>query len=277
MEQALHRSSRTGWRDEESNTLFSAVREASRQGTPLRSVFEQVASSLGRKPNSIRNYYYAQLRQRPETGLNRAAPFQTFTDDEVRELLRTVLAARGQGVSVRACVMRMAGGDRSLMLRYQNKYRSILKNRPQLLSEIAEDLRRDGIAVPDNAESAYLQDAPSRTAVQFARAQQLSQALGDPAVSQMMEGLNILLQRALTFRGRDRTTDLDRLQITYDLARMRWEDEQNKLQEAVNDMLNRCREFLGMTMDRRQEGLEDFSGLLAQQISNVENIMAKSE
>ena len=276
MEQALHRSSRTGWRDEESNTLFSAVREASRQGTPLRSVFEQVASSLGRKPNSIRNYYYAQLRQRPETGLNRAAPFQTFTDDEVRELLRTVLAARGQGVSVRACVMRMAGGDRSLMLRYQNKYRSILKNRPHLLSDIAEDLRRDGIAVPDNAESAYLQDAPARTAVQFARAQQLSQALGDPAVSQMMEGLNILLQRALTFRGRDRTTDLDRLQITYDLARMRWEDEQNRLYEAIDDMLNVCREFLGLTMDRRQEGLNDFSGLLAIKISDLENLMTKS-
>ena len=276
MEQALHRSSRTGWRDEESNTLFSAVREASRQGTPLRNVFEQVASSLGRKPNSIRNYYYAQLRQRPETGLNRAAPFQTFTDEEVRELLRTVLIARGQGVSVRACVMRMAGGDRSMMLRFQNKYRSILKNRPHLLMEIAEDLRREGVAVPDGADASRMQEAPSRTAAQLLKAQQLSQALGDPAVMQMMEGLNALLQRALAFRGRDKTVELDRLQITYDLARMRWEDEQNRLQEAVGDMLHICREFLGMTMERRQEGLEDFSGLLAVKISNLENLLSKS-
>lgn len=276
MEQALHRSSRTGWRDEESNTLFSAVREASQQGMPLRNVFEQVASSLGRKPNSIRNYYYAQLRQRPETGLNRAAPFQIFTDEEVRELLRSVLIARGQGISVRACVMRMAGGDRSMMLRYQNKYRSILKNRPHLLMEIAEELRQEGVAVPDNADATRMQDAPMRTAAQMARAQQLSQALGDPAVMQMMEGLNALLQRALTYRGRDKTVELDRLQITYDLARMRWEDEQNRLTEAVNDMLHVCREFLGMTMDRRQEGLEDFSGLLALKISDLENLLTKS-
>lgn len=276
MEQALHRSSRTGWRDEESDTLFSAVREASRQGTPLRSVFEQVASSLGRKPNSIRNYYYAQLRQRPETGLNRAAPFQTFTEEEVRELLRTVLMARGQGISVRACVMRMAGGDRGLMLRYQNKYRSILKNRPHLLAEVAEELRREGVAVPDNPDSSRQQDMPLRTASQLNRAQQLAQALGDPAVQQMLEGLNTLLQRALAFRGRDKTVELDRLQITYDLARMRWEDEQNHLHEAVNDMLHACREFLGLTMDRRQEGLNDFSGLLAMKISNLENMLTKS-
>lgn len=276
MEQALHRSSRTGWRDEESDTLFSAVREASRQGTPLRSVFEQVASSLGRKPNSIRNYYYAQLRQRPETGLNRAAPFQTFTEEEVRELLRTVLIARGQGISVRACVMRMAGGDRGLMLRYQNKYRSILKNRPHLLSEVAEELRQEGIAVPENPDSSRQQDVPLRTASQLNRAQQLAQALGDPAVQQMLEGLNTLLQRALAFRGRDKTVELDRLQITYDLARMRWEDEQNRLHEAVNDMLNICREFLGLTMDRRQEGLDDFSGLLAIKISDLENLMTKT-
>ncbi len=276
MEQALHRSSRTGWRDEESDTLFSAVREASRQGTPLRSVFEQVASSLGRKPNSIRNYYYAQLRQRPETGLNRAAPFQTFTEEEVRELLRTVLMARGQGISVRACVMRMAGGDRGLMLRYQNKYRSILKNRPHLLAELAEELRREGVAVPENPDSSRQQDVPLRTASQLNRAQQLAQALGDPAVQQMLEGLNTLLQRALAFRGRDKTVELDRLQITYDLARMRWEDDQNRLHEAVNDMLNVCREFLGLAMDRRQEGLDDFSGLLAIKISNLENLLTKS-
>lgn len=275
MEQALHRNSRTGWRDEESDTLFSAVREASRQGTPLRNVFEQVASSLGRKPNSIRNYYYAQLRQRPETGLNRAAPFQTFTEEEVRELLRTVLMARGQGVSVRACVMRMAGGDRGLMLRYQNKYRSILKNRPHLLAEVAEELRREGVAVPENPDSSRQQDMPVRTASQLNRAQQLAQALGDPAVQQMLEGLNTLLQRALAFRGRDKTVELDRLQITYDLARMRWEDEQNRLHEAVNDMLHVCREFLGLTMERRQEGLNDFCGLLAMKISNLENMLTK--
>ncbi len=276
MEQALHRSSRTGWRDEESDTLFRAVRDATRKGTPLRSVFEQVASSLGRKPNSIRNYYYAQLRQRPETGLLRAAPFKTFADQEVKELLRTVLMARGQGVSVRACVMRMAGGDRSLMLRYQNKYRSILKNRPQLLAQIAKELTEEGVAVPEGYDPDRAKEVPGRAAAQLNHAQQLSGELNDPAVNQMLEGLNVLLQRAVVFKGRDKSLELDRLQITYDLARMRWEDAQNRLHEGVNDMLGSCREFLGLPMDRRREGLEDFSGLLAEKVSHLENLMSQN-
>ena len=275
MEQALHRSPRTGWREEESDTLFHAVREASRQGEPLRSVFEQVGQTLGRKPNSIRNYYYAQLRQRPDTNLSRAAPFQTFTEDEVHELLRDVLTARSQGMSVRACVMRLAKGDRSLMLRYQNKYRSILKNRPHMLNQVAEELRKEGLAIPDAAAGMTRQSGASSVQAQWAQAQQMAQNMGDPAEQQMLDGLNILMQRACAYKNRDKTVELDRLQVAYDLARMRWEDDQGRLKNACEDMLRVCREFLGVSMSRRQEGLEDFSGLLSVQISQLENVLSQ--
>ena len=89
-------------------------------GAPLRQVFEDLSVDLGRKPNSIRNYYYACLRNQ-EQNTPRVQAFIPFTEAETHDLLRQVLTGCGQGMSVRACVMRMADGDHSRMLRYQNK------------------------------------------------------------------------------------------------------------------------------------------------------------
>ena len=51
-----------GWRQNEIDALKARISEAERSGDSLRSVFDQLALELGRKPNSIRNFYYAQLR-----------------------------------------------------------------------------------------------------------------------------------------------------------------------------------------------------------------------
>ena len=118
-----------GWQEQETSRLFSAVQEARGSGAPLRQVFEDLSVDLGRKPNSIRNYYYACLRNQ-EQNTPRVQAFIPFTEAETHDLLRQVLTGCGQGMSVRACVMRMADGDHSRMLRYQNKYRAILKHHP---------------------------------------------------------------------------------------------------------------------------------------------------
>jgi len=76
-----------GWRQEEIDLLFSAVSEAAEQGKPLRDVFADVGVTLSRKPNSIRNFYYARVRETPELSV-RQTPFRSFTADEVRPLLR---------------------------------------------------------------------------------------------------------------------------------------------------------------------------------------------
>ena len=149
MTQAAAIHPRSGWQQEETALLFSAIREAAADGTPLRDVFERVGRQLNRKPNSIRNYYYARIRDMPELAPGKTT-FRVFDQEELHLLLRDVLMARGRGESVRACVTRRAGGDRSMMLRYQNKYRSILKNHPEMLMEVAEELRSEGIPCPGN-------------------------------------------------------------------------------------------------------------------------------
>ena len=72
-----------------------------------------------------------------------------FERDEVRAMLRTILAQRAKGVSVRSCTLAMGNGDTRSMLRYQNKYRSVIKKDPALVREVMAELTSEGIAAFD--------------------------------------------------------------------------------------------------------------------------------
>jgi len=144
MEQAISRNNRrTGWSESENRLLWETADEAQQQGLPLKAVFEQIAEQTGRRPNSIRNYYYAQVRQRGDGQLH-AARFVPFTQEEVDWLMEQVLIARAAGQSVRSCLQKLSGGDHSLMLRYQNKYRAVIKSRPDYVHEMVERLNQQG-------------------------------------------------------------------------------------------------------------------------------------
>ena len=145
MEQALVKTGRhAGWSDAESNLLWETADEAQQQGLPLKSVFERIAEKTGRRPNSIRNYYYAQVRrQKGDEPLPQR--FVPFTEEEVDWLMTEVFKARSQGSSVRACLQRLSGGDHGLTLRYQNKYRAVLKTRPEYVKKLVERLRAEGV------------------------------------------------------------------------------------------------------------------------------------
>lgn len=138
-------SRRAGWSDSENKLLWETADEAQQQGLPLKAVFEQIARKTGRRPNSIRNYYYAQVRQH-DGGEARPARFVPFTQQEVDWLMEQVLVARSAGQSVRSCLQKLSGGDHSLMLRYQNKYRAVIKSRPEYVRDIVEKLNEQGVA-----------------------------------------------------------------------------------------------------------------------------------
>lgn len=220
---------RGGWRQDEIDLLFSAVSEAGQTGKPLRDVFAQVGLQLSRKPNSIRNFYYARVRETPGLAV-RQTPFRSFTQEELHQLLRNVLIGRGQGESVRACVTRLAEGDRSAMLRYQNKYRSVLKNRPELLEEIAQELRQEGLPCPENASACrqYQRAGKDVDALDALRPH-----LEEPSVRAMVDALGQLLTRAQENREMvpyrkwaEARREADRLKVEVDLLRMALEEHQ---------------------------------------------------
>ena len=144
-----------GWKEEEDALLFEEVKLAREEGRPLKSVFDAVAKKTGRKPNSIRNYYYVRVRDQELAGIylgtaaGHSTAFVPFTETEVREMLRIILTEQAHGVSVRACTLKMGGNDNKSMLRFQNKYRSVIKNNPKLVHEVIDELRAEGADVFD--------------------------------------------------------------------------------------------------------------------------------
>lgn len=113
----------TGWTEQEDAALLERVLDARRSRQPLKTAFDAVAETTHRRPNSVRNHYYTQLKP-----AERAEPaFSPFSEEETDRLLNAVLLALSNGQSVRACTLQMAGGDTRRMLRYQNKYRALIE------------------------------------------------------------------------------------------------------------------------------------------------------
>lgn len=234
-----------GWRQEETEKLLCAARDAGAAGQPLRSVFEAMAQELGRKPNSIRNHYYACVREGLEDAPARSQAVRPFTPEETHDLLRRVLTAKGQGVSVRACVMEMAGGDRSLMLRYQNKYRTLMKRRPEMLRAVAEELTNEGVPCPaldkaEEADAAFCDPASTSAA----------RLMAEPCIASLLEGLKELLRRAARAEEADnRLHQLDRLRVEHDLQRLNWEKDFDEATCRLDACLALLREFLALPAD----------------------------
>lgn len=268
--QAIVRN-RNGWQEAETTRLFSAVKEASAAGEPLRSVFESLSGDLGRKPNSIRNYYYACLRQHPEAAQLKSAPFTLFTPEETHELLRQVLMARGQGMSVRSCVMKMANGDHSRMLRYQNKYRTLLKHRPDLIESVREELHREGLPCPqseglDRADAAFCD--PDDTAA--------ARLMAEPCVHHMLEGLKELLRRAARSEtAAELQHELDRQQVRHDLQRISWEKDFDAAVAQLENMLCLLRDYLALPAESQALQLSTFRDAALDEITQAENLLSR--
>ncbi len=135
----------TGWTEEEDAALLRAALDARKMRLPLKTAFESIAEQTDRRPNSVRNHYYTQLRPAEKT----EPAFLPFSEDETERLLETVLLALSKGRSVRACTLDMANGDTRRMLRYQNKYRALLKSHPDRVLHARSALIAKGHSVPD--------------------------------------------------------------------------------------------------------------------------------
>jgi len=241
--QSVTRVGRAGWQDQEISQLKKAVQLAGGKGEPLRSVFDNIGQALGRKPNSVRNFYYASLKREEAGDIPTAAPFETFAQDEVRSLVREVLAARARGVSVRACVQTLAKGDRKLMLRYQNKYRSVLKSKPHLIREIMEEMAMDGEQVFDPYAIHTLQTKPLHENITSTIINS-----GDPALLGLLRGLDTLLSRAGMM-------------------------DTEPLKNACEPLVQSVKDFLGLPMEQRARELAGFCETMSETIGELENAM----
>ncbi len=131
------------WKNSEVKELFSVVEDYKGSNRSLKDAFISHAQKYGRKPNSVRNYYYHEVDNLKNDGkrleklgidlsLHNKAAISYFSQEEEEKLMKEVDEMVKKGVSVRKACLSLSGGDVSQMLRYQNKYRNyILKNKPQ--------------------------------------------------------------------------------------------------------------------------------------------------
>ena len=253
---------------QEIDALQQSIEAAERSGESLRSVFERMSRQLGRKPNSIRNFYYAQVRAAQGEDGARATPFETFSPEEVERLVEQVLTARAQGVSVRACVRQMADGDRTRMLRYQNKYRSTVRTRPEIVRRVMDRLNEQGRAFV----SPYGQEAGG---AELAALKNRAQESGDAHIGQLFESLDYLLARALEKPADDGGAQrrADRLGARCDMLRIALDDEQKRfgrLKSEAGGMVTFLKEYVALPETARQSGLQAFCEQAAQRLSRVE-------
>jgi len=233
---------RAGWSDNENRLLWETADEAQQQGLPLKAVFEQIARQTGRRPNSIRNYYYAQVRQH-DGDAARPARFVPFTQQEVDWLMEQVLVARAAGQSVRSCLQKLAGGDHSLMLRYQNKYRAVIKSRPEYVRDMVDKLNEQGVEC----------DAPQVNH----RVRADLQASGDALVSEARRSGDAELARACDV-------------LTQYLRGERAPRGEDGLADAAREVIGPIKEFVALDAAARMEAAQSFCDDIARRIGALE-------
>ena len=138
-----------GYTEEEAKTLVEYIKEGKKKGKTLTYLFESYGLQRGRAKGSVRNYYYALMKKEKQderivklldgSSLS-VEKIREFTEEETNETLKSILAEKSKGFSVRRAIYNLSGGDDKLMLRLQNKYRNMLKKEPNRIVAIAKEL-----------------------------------------------------------------------------------------------------------------------------------------
>jgi hypothetical protein len=125
------------WTKYQTTRLLSQVRLSQKK----REVFLYFAKKMRLSPNSVRNFYYS---RKNNTDIKKV---QKFTNLEVRAFLREVILGYSRGESIRGICLHRADGVHSKMQRYQNKYRAVTKNHPEMITQTVQELEKEGYFV----------------------------------------------------------------------------------------------------------------------------------
>ncbi|MBQ8291415.1 MAG: hypothetical protein IJX88_02760 [Clostridia bacterium] len=138
-----------GYTEEEAKSLVEYIKEGKSKGKTLTYLFETYGLKRGRAKGSVRNYYYALMKNEKKderivqlldgSSLS-VEKIREFTEEETDKAIRSILAEKSKGLSVRRAIYNLANGDDKLMLRLQNKYRNTLKKDPEKIEGIAKEM-----------------------------------------------------------------------------------------------------------------------------------------
>lgn len=152
------------WKEEEVKSLFECMEKTKKNNKSLLDGFREFAKKSKRKTNSIRNYYYLEVenlknnRERvKKLGINLSAhniqnPAK-FSPDETEKLVTEILRLKCLGFSVRKACLKLANNSAEEMLRFQNKFRSIIKKDRPLYNKCLMNLKKAGLSEQNKSKS----------------------------------------------------------------------------------------------------------------------------
>ncbi len=135
------------FKQEITKELIEKADVAKSQNKSLSSVFIEVANAYEYSVGSVRNHYYKVVKTEKDCDLykklglsERLKPafIQEFTKAEEKELLYLVAKGVASGKSVRKILLEISNGNEKLALRYQNKFRNLIKVNSPLI-KVATD------------------------------------------------------------------------------------------------------------------------------------------
>jgi hypothetical protein len=275
--------------------LMSSMKEevlrAKEENVPMLQAFEAVAKKSGLKVNTIRNYYYrylhAQLAGGNESGEKKekvrslkGVAGKSFTEDEVKNLVMSILIAQAEGESVRSCANRLAGGDPKKMLRLQNKYRNVIASQREYVESLMAEMSQKGIRyfnpytrqiVDGDSVSASAQrdvettgDTRSDVDVQRSRKDSLIGIIGDAVASMstfddfsvegFFKGLKQLVDMAARGREKGDGEELTRLEK----ANKELKNKLKELDDFVRQLAGINQRFVDLPDEQKLSALNDY-------------------
>ena len=146
------------WSNVEVKKLFQTVEKYKNENKSLLDAFKEFAKKSNRKPNSVRNYYYLEIRElsqnierQKKLGIdlsNHKVNFSDkFSEEETKNLIKEILRQKCMGVSVRKSCLNLADGNLSKMVRFQNKFRNISATNRKLYEQCLSELKIEGLGI----------------------------------------------------------------------------------------------------------------------------------
>ena len=146
-----------GYKDKDIEGLIKLLNE--KKGETLSKIFSEYAKSSGKSKGTVRNMYYALVKKCNEDEnfldkykVNMNLSVQKivgFDDEQERTLIKSILLGKRQGRSARSVILELSNGDEKKALRFQNKYRNVVKNKEYLIKEIIGEIRKENGEVFD--------------------------------------------------------------------------------------------------------------------------------
>ncbi len=252
------------WKNSEVKELFEVVEDYKEKNKSLKLAFIAHAQKYGRKPNSVRNYYYHEVdnlkidgKRLEKLGINLSLHNKNnvayFSKEEENELMKEVDEMVKKGISVRKACLTLSGGDINQMLRYQNKYRNFLaKNRKN-------DEKDDNF------------DKKDRTPDNVIEFKKMGKRLTDSEVQSLFMGLVRLVKR----NAFEESEELYRTKLTEANENLRRaitrlnnsQRENDKMQEELSKLKNENSRLLNLNLQLKCDKAE----VLRRKLENSEN------